>query len=168
MKEVIVSSLTQEELKKLLEYEPESGNFIRRISRHKHKAGEIAGTLHPFGYTHIKIDGRSYKAHRLAWFYIHGVWPNGEIDHIDRNRSNNALKNLRVVNRKGNVENTGPTIRSKTGIKGASWKAKIKKYQAQITHNGQKIYLGIFDTAIEAGVAYENAAQRLFKHYQGA
>lgn len=163
-----MSSLTQEELQRLLEYDPHTGKFTRRISRFKHRAGEVAGFVHPFGYVHIGVNGRQYKAHRLAWLYVHGTWPDGEIDHIDRNKANNTLANLRVVTRKGNVENTGPTKRSKSGIKGVSWKAQCKRWQAQITHNRKKIYLGVFKTAQEAQLAYEKAAKQFFKSYQGA
>lgn len=162
-----MSSLTREELQRLLEYDQQSGNFIRRINRHKHKAGEVAGCLHPFGYVHIRIGSQAYKAHRLAWFYVHGNWPDGEIDHIDRNKANNSLANLRVVTRKGNVENTGPTKRSKSGIKGVSWKAQCQRWQAQITHNRKKIYLGVFKDIQEAQLAYETAAKQFFKSYQG-
>jgi hypothetical protein len=162
-----MSLVNQERLKQLIEYNPSDGVFTRKIQRHKHMAGEAAGTLHPFGYIHIRIDGRSYKAHRLAWFYVHGVWPEGDIDHIDRNRSNNCIANLQDVSRKENMENASPHSKNKSGFKGVSWKFQCKRWQAQITHNRKKIYLGVFKTAQEAHLAYEKAAKQFFTNYQG-
>src|SRR4051812_40825019 len=88
--------VTQERLKQVLVYSPESGLFTRR--------GRVAGTTYR-GRINIFIDYRGYLAHRLAWLYVHGRWPIGDIDHIDGNASNNAISNLREVSRSVNMQN---------------------------------------------------------------
>jgi hypothetical protein len=89
------AKLTAERLRKRLRYDAETGLFTRRVgSGHAH-AGDMAGSVHSTGYVRICIDGGRYTAHRLAWLYVHGVWPSGQIDHINRNRSDNRIANLR-------------------------------------------------------------------------
>ena len=161
-----MSLLTQERLKQLLEYNPSDGVFTRKIQRHKHMTGEAAGS-NSLGYVQIRIDGVAYKAHRLAWLYVHGKWPKNDIDHIDRNRSNNAIANLQDVTRKENMENVSLHVKNKSGFKGVSWKSQCKQWQAQITHNRKKVYLGVFKTAQEAHLAYQQAAKQFFTNYQG-
>ena len=93
------NSITQDDLKSLLTYDPDTGEFRWRFSRPRCAKGALAGTASYHGYTVIKINGRSYRAHRLAWLYEYGRWPNGELDHINRRRSDNTIANLREVSR---------------------------------------------------------------------
>lgn len=86
--------LTVERLRELLDYDPETGVFRWKEPRRKCRVGEVAGSLRKDGYVKIQVDGRFYQAHRLAWLCVYGVWPSA-IDHIDGNRANNAIANLR-------------------------------------------------------------------------
>ncbi|WP_353511490.1 HNH endonuclease signature motif containing protein [Escherichia sp. 10290] len=102
------------------------------------------------------MDGVRYFAHRLAWLYVYGEWPKQEIDHIDRNRRNNAISNLRDVSRVVNALNVGPR-NSNAGIKGVTFCQARNQWQAQINVSGKNITLGRFNTIDEAAIAYKAA-----------
>jgi HNH endonuclease len=89
------TKLTAERLRERLHYDAETGVFTRRVGSSNARAGDVAGSVHSTGYVRISIDGGKYTAHCLAWFYVHGVWPSDQIDHINRNRSDNRIANLR-------------------------------------------------------------------------
>lgn len=100
--------ITHEELLRILDYDPHSGVFTWKVFMgSRATVGSVAGTIQD-GYTNIRIYGRGYKAARLAWLYTHGVWPEEQMDHIDRERSNNRLNNLRDVTLQVNLENRRP------------------------------------------------------------
>jgi hypothetical protein len=86
--------LTAERLRERLHYDAETGVFTRRVGSGHARAGDVAGTVHRTGYVRISIYGGKYTAHHLAWFYVHGVWPSDQIEHINRKRSDNRLVNL--------------------------------------------------------------------------
>jgi len=113
--------LKHEELKSILSYDLQTGEFVwAEDVNPRAMKGYRAGTLRPDGYVQIRINGKLYLAHRLAWFYVYGEWPSCEIDHISRNRSDNRITNLRVgilVNR----QNTPVRKDNKTGVKGVHW-----------------------------------------------
>lgn len=92
------NNLSHDYLIKILDYNPDTGIFKWKIKRKQKNPGDVAGTLLSDGYIHIQIDGSKYKAHRLAWFYIHKKWPMNEINHKDHNRDNNAIDNLEECN----------------------------------------------------------------------
>lgn len=146
--------VTQERLKQLLHYEPQMGVFTWRVDRnHLARSGCVAGSVNSCGYRHIWIDGRQYKASRLAWLYVHGAFPSGLIDHIDRVRTNDRISNLRIASRIENGQNLGVRKNNKSGFVGVSWHKRTSKWTAQIAINGRKIYLGLFNTAKEASAA---------------
>ncbi|WP_048224772.1 HNH endonuclease [Citrobacter sp. BIDMC108] len=149
--------LTRDRLIEVLDYDEETGIFKwkKKLSS-RGVVGKIAGTT-SYGYSAINIDGVRYFSHRLAWLYFYGSWPNQEIDHIDRNRKNNAIKNLRDVNRIVNALNTGNRTDSTSGIKGVTFCKKRNQWQAQINLSGKNITLGRFDTIDEAAIAYKAA-----------
>jgi hypothetical protein len=100
-------TLTQEMLRKVIHYDPATGQFTwLKIGNTNGFAGKVAGSLDQQGYRRISVYSRFYKAHRLAWLYIHGVWPEPEIDHINRIRDDNRIENLRVADRLLNMRNT--------------------------------------------------------------
>lgn len=150
-------AISQEELKEILHYDPETGIFTRRVAsaNNKMKVGQVAGNIDR-GYVRIMVMGRLYRAHRLAWLYVHGRFPPDEIDHINGVRGDNRLCNLRPATKSQNGMNRG-AIRGKTsGYKGVSWHKRDKKWHAQATVDGNHHCLGYFDTAEEASVAYQS------------
>lgn len=153
--------LTQERLKELLDYEPETGNFFWRIRRGRGApAGGIAGTPHKNGYTSIKIDGGGpYLAHRLAWLYVTGEWPD-ELDHINRNKKDNRFTNLRECTRQQNQANRDIQKNNKSGWKGVR-KLKDNKWLARIQVGGKTVFIGHFKSASDASQAYADASRRL-------
>ena len=150
------STLTAESVHKILEYNPETGIFTYRISRGRGgKVGAIAGSLHSSGYIFI---GR-YKAHRLAWLYVTGVWPN-EIDHINGVKHDNRWSNLRETTHSINMQNQYKVRRhnKSTGVLGVY--AVGDKFQASIRTNGVLKFLGYFKTTEEAHAAYLEAKRK--------
>lgn len=140
-------------LKAALDYDEHTGLFTWVKPRVGIKAGTKAGSRHNCGYVAICIDGRDYLAHRLAWFWHYGTWPIYLIDHIDGNRANNAIANLRDVPRIFNAHNVRRANRdSKTGFLGVT---KIKRgFEAQIATRGVHYHLGVFKTPEQAHEAY--------------
>lgn len=150
-------------LRELFHYDPETGVFTRLVTRPGKGArvGDVAGTLKPSGYLTIWICGANHMAHRLAWLYVHGKWPDHEIDHIDGNRANNAIANLRDVTRSVNHENLRRARSDNAhGFLGVS-PFKGKWWKARITVNGKWQHLGTFRTPEEAHAAYLEAKRRL-------
>jgi hypothetical protein len=149
--------ITAKQLRDLLAYNPDTGEFRWRIRPSKAvKANDLAGSPDNKGYCTIGIQGRIYKAHRLAWLYEHGKWPDGLIDHINGNKSDNRLCNLREVNNSGNAQNIRrPNRRNKSGFLGVIWFQN--KWRANITVNKKTIWLGDYSTPEEAHSAYISA-----------
>jgi hypothetical protein len=160
---------TQERLKELLSYDPETGVFTRLVGRSgpNARAGDVAGCNNGQGYVRIYVDGKPYKAHRLAWFYTHGVWPS-EMDHKNGNRSDNRIANLREVTRAENKANSSAYKNNTSGYVGVSLHKKSGQWIAQIQKDGKKQGLGYFPTPEVARAAYVEAAQRLFGEFMRA
>lgn len=150
--------VTQERLKELLHYDPHTGVFVWLVDRnHLAKAGSVAGSINSCGYIQIWIDGRQYKASRLAWLYVHGSFPSGLMDHIDRIRTNDRISNLRVATKVENGQNLKVKKNNKSGFVGVNWHKATSKWTAQIMFDGKKIYLGIFNTPEEAATSRAKA-----------
>lgn len=148
--------MTQLELQALFSYSPETGLLTWKVSlSNRTKAGDTVRGKSPDGYYRVGIHGKVYLAHRIIWVLIHGSAPQYDIDHIDGDPSNNRLDNLRDVSRSANITNQHKR-RPKTNspLKGAYWDKNAKRYMSQITVNGQRKYLGYFDTAEQAHEAY--------------
>ena len=148
-------------LKQLVRYDAEAGHFLWRVDRKgSAKAGDIAGSECGGGYRAVCLDGHTYKAHRLAWFYVHGAWPVGHIDHIDGDTGNNRIANLRDVDRSTNLQNQRRAHhRSSTGVLGVFPAKTPGRFTAQIRKAGKLHYLGTFDDTQQAHDAY-GAAKR--------
>jgi hypothetical protein len=155
-------ALTVERLRELLIYDKDSGEFVRRTSTAPNaRAGDVAGT-NSNGYIVIGIDGVLHAAHRLAWMYVTGDWPAGEVDHKDGRKSNNRWDNLRDVSHQTNARHQlRPSKRNRAGFLGATWIASRNKWRAQVTVNRKTIFVGQFDTAQEAHTAYLAAKAKL-------
>lgn len=160
----MTKALTVERLRELLEYDPETGDFRWKFDRgSKAPAGAIAGGLNK-GYWLISIDGRRRRAHRLAWLYVHGVWPSGEIDHRNENKVDNRIANLREATRRQNTENISlPRRDNKSSTRGVSTKPRKGRpcWSARIVVDGKQRYLGQFDSPEEAAAAYLAAKAEL-------
>lgn len=157
---------TVDRLKELLVYDPDTGIFTRRCDHGRHdcfKKGQKAGTLSAKnGYILIGIDLKQYMAHRLAWLYVYGNWPSKWIDHINGDRADNRVVNLRDVDKQENQANSRKYRSNSSGKKGVCWHKQHKKFRAYIAPNRRQKHLGLFDTAEEAHAAYVEAAKQLF------
>jgi hypothetical protein len=163
--------LTADRLRQVLSYDSATGLFVWRVHLpwSRGHAGNIAGRPmtggRAAGYIRIKIDGRDYLAHRLAWLYVHGVWPSLKLDHKNRNRGDNRFANLRQATDSQNAANRPHTKRNKTGYKGVSRYKDTDRYQAFIQVSRRNVWLGTFDTAEEAHAAYLDAARARFGEF---
>jgi hypothetical protein len=149
--------MTTNELRNLLVYDPATGYFTwkQRVAKCI-QIGSVAGNTNKTGYVTIGLCKKVYKAHRLAWLYTYGSWPDGLIDHINGVKSDNRLSNLRVVNETGNSENVRkPNKRNKSGFMGVIWYQN--KWRANITVNKKTKWLGDYATPEEAHAAYLGA-----------
>ena len=154
-KETVMSKrLTQKRLKELLHYDPITGIFIRlKTTAGNAKSGDIAGYLNGNGYRMISIDGKKYTTSRLAWLYVEGYFPENEMDHRNRIRSDNRWKNLRHVSHQCNLRNCDISKNNKSGITGIHWDETRKKCKAQIMVDGKCILLGRFNLKTDAARA---------------
>ena len=147
------ANLTAQRLRELLHYNPETGAFRWHNPHGKAQRKPFAGSRDSSGYTKIGIAGQDYRAHRLAWLYVHGDWPRGQLDHIDGNPSNNALNNLRDVSQYVNQQNQrGAHADSKHGLMGVT--KRPTGWMARINTGGVHRYLGIFPSQESAHAAY--------------
>ena len=172
--------ISQEMLKALLTYEPETGVFRwkerppemfedgcgrynkeRNCKRWNNQwADTEAGTTRPDGYKIITVKRRRYRSHHLAFLYVHGFLP-GELDHIDNNPSNNRISNLREATRSQNMANSY----NRRANRGVCWHRAAGKWEAHITINRKKHYLGLFRTQEEAAAARKAAAKEQFGEF---
>jgi len=171
MKATDSETLTADEVRRFLDYVPATGKFFWKyrtdgsagnVKWNPRYAGKETGTLKgDQGYVLIKLNYRSYLAHRLAWVWMTGTWPPDDVDHKNGVKCDNRFENLRLATRSQNRANVGKTCRNTTGFKGVKYNRKERTYRAQIGCNGTQHYLGSFVTAEEAYVAYRDAAQKI-------
>ena len=153
-------------LKTVLDYNPETGVFTHKTNRSpKAYPGATAGRINTNGHRQIGIDGERYMAHRLAWFWVHGVWPTDQIDHINGNRDDNRIDNLRPATHKQNMENQTLHCNNGSGFRGVSWHKANKKWAAYVNHNGKRKYLGIYASVDDAIRVVRLARNQLFTHH---
>ena len=149
--------ITQESLKKFYIYNPITGEFIRRLPTKSTNIGENPTFVNSQGYLVISWNGTHQLAHRLAWLYIYGSFPAGQIDHIDHNKLNNSITNLRAVESRENQLNCSLSKNSTTKVNGVSYHKNTGKYRAYIMVNRKQVHLGLFDSLEEAKQAREQA-----------
>lgn len=151
------SLITAVELRELLHYQPETGVFTWLSHAGGVLRGAVAGNRNSLGYMVLGLKGKKYRQHRLAWLYVHGVWPIGTLDHLDADRANNRIANLRCVSHAYNMQNVKvATVRSKTGVRGVYWSERLSGYMASIKCDGKKKRRGPFKTIEDGRVAYVN------------
>lgn len=161
--------LTQQKLKELLHYDPETGVFTRlKYLDGKAVAGDRAGSVCPKGYRSIYVDGRSYRCARLAWFYVHGHFPKEQIDHINMLRDDNRIANLRPATHQENQRNRGMMANNKSGYRGVSFYKRDNKWKAYVKVNGKLMHLGYFKDINDAISASSAARKSLFGEFSDA
>lgn len=137
--------ITQKELKEILEYNKNTGEFFWKISpMYNVNVGDKAGNNHN-GYTRLTIKGKKYLTHRLAWLYVYGEFPEADIDHIDNDRTNCKINNLRIANKSTNAYNRKRQINNTSGIKGVLWSKASKKWMVRVGVNKHKLYFGVWE-----------------------
>jgi hypothetical protein len=145
--------ITKAKLQSLYNYSAETGEFVRLTSAGGYIKNTIAGSTDTYGYRQLSIDWKKVLAHRLAWLFVYGALPDGEIDHINGNRSDNRIINLRLSSRSVNTQNIRLARKTSiTGVLGVS--PQGMKFQARINSNGKQRHLGTFQTKEEAHEAY--------------
>ena len=143
-------TLTAEQCRELLEYRVGVLYWLVAVAR-RVKVGDVAGCLKRDGYVYISVKNRPYKRSRLVWLMHTGSWPTNHIDHINRDRSDDRIENLRDVTHQQNHFNTG--------ARGYCWDKRRQKWMAYIMVNGKQIHLGYYDAEAEARAAYEAAKE---------
>ena len=145
--------VAQARLKELLDYNPDTGVFTWRKSRGCVAAGSVAGCMDAKGYLRIRVDGKKYANHRLAWLYVYGEFPADQLDHINRVRNDNRICNLRTATQTENHQNTRKPRTNTSGVVGVCWDKSRGKWIAQITTNGRCKHLGYYGAIEEAAAA---------------
>ena len=159
-------SLTQTIVKERLDYDPDTGVVRWKVSPARRvKIGDVAGYMSNTGYINIEIFSKAYRLHRVIWLMVYGSFPDHVIDHINGNRSDNRLVNLRAATNKQNGENQCLQVNNSSGFRGVSWHSSTNKWQARVCHHRSSYYLGTFDTAEEAARVVKGARDLLFTHH---
>jgi hypothetical protein len=162
------NELTRERLCELLDVDVEKGLFVwKHTMGGKAKKGQEAGSLTSQGYVQLRLDQQDYLAHRLMWFYVYGAFPVVQVDHIDRNRTNNSATNLRVATPKQNGENRSLNSNNLSGHRGVFFRKDLtsKPWHVNIMSNRKTIHIGYFSTLDEAIQARRNAEDKYFTHH---
>lgn len=157
--------ITQDYLKSKLIYDPDTGIFTNRVRRGPRMPGLEAGCWHSQGYRVINILGKFEFAHRLAWVYVYGKHPRKYIDHINRNRADNRISNLREADMFHNAQNADPqakkSMRKMTSkYMGVHWSKQAKKWSVGIGAYGKRMHIGLFVDEEEAAKAYLEAKKK--------
>lgn len=138
-------------------YDPETGVIVHKVNRNSVLAGQVAGNLEANGYVRVKVRGHKVLAHRLAVLLMTGAWPTGEIDHVNRDKSDNRWVNLREASSSANNHNRSLFRNNTSGAKGVQWRRQLGKWQAIITVNRKRRSLGHFIDFEDAVAARRDA-----------
>ena len=155
--------ISQDKLKRVLHYNPETGVFIWLVNRGKCHIGDIAGTVSKDRHVRIGLNYSRFKAHRLAFIYMTGKSPD-EIDHINQDPSDNRWCNLRPITHTFNMRNMPKLTTNTSGVTGVVWSESKQKWKAEIW-NGKNVHLGLFAT-IEEAAAARKGAEKILKFHQ--
>lgn len=158
--------LTHNELIELLDYEQCTGLFRWKFSRWPvTTAGQVAGGQQNNQYVIISINKKRYLAHRLAWFYVYGRWPVMHLDHINGDRTDNRIANLRECSRVQNQCNRPTPKNNTSGVKGVYWEGRSKKWRAVVVFNKKKKHVGMFANLFDAEMAVKKARDSLHAEF---
>ena len=151
--------ITQDRLKELVTYDPETGIFMRKVrTSNRVDMAKPMGTVDTYGYLWCSLDGKAFRLHRLAMIYVYGSVHYGDVDHINMDRKDNRISNLREVSRSVNMQNKhAASANNKTGYVGVCFDSRRNKYTAQIRINGKNTHLGMFDSPDIAHAEYVKA-----------
>ena len=159
-------TITAEEARQLFSYNPDTGDLTWRVSRGaRARAGNAVGWKNGEGYLRTSVNRKRYLTHRLAWLIHYGSWPRDFIDHINGDRSDNRLVNLREASRAENGRNRGANRNNTSGYKGVSWHKANRRWVAQVYSEAGNRHLGCFNTPEEAHAAYCAAAVELYGEF---
>jgi hypothetical protein len=136
-------------------YFPEQGTLVS-------KDGKVLRDLRKDGYVQLYIENQRQYAHRVAWRLYYGEWPDRSIDHIDGNKSNNKISNLRLADMSQQKANARINSNNTSGYRGVHWNTAANKFQALLKHRGRAYHLGLFATAKEAHVAYQKKFNEIY------
>lgn len=156
---------TQAYLREVMNYDPETGEFTWTKKRRSIRVGDPCGRVNIWGYREIGVCSKLYPAHRLAFLYMTGRWPEPYVDHINRVRSDNRWCNLREATASENSANGSLRGNNTSGLMGVVWDKARSKWRAQIRINGRKTNLGRFHSAEEAAAAHDRAARAMFGEF---
>ncbi len=162
MRKLERNKVTFAEVRQLFDYNSETGEFIRFIGIPGASAGIVKGCIRSDGYDQISVNRKRELTHRLVWLWVHGYLPE-QIDHIDGNRLNNRIANLREATTSQNHGNMARPTKNTSGYKGV--RQRGKRFYASIKHNRKMLYIGTFATAEEAHIAYCEKARELFGEF---
>lgn len=157
--------LTQERAKELFRYREDGVLIWASSNSNRASVGNIAGSMFPSGYVSVQVDGKRHYIHRLVWLFHHGYLPEHQLDHIDRNKSNNRIENLREVSQSCNNRNQGNPSSNTSGVKGVSWCNANKNWTAKIEVFGRTFFVGCSTDFLEA-VCHRLAAEQ-FEDWSG-
>lgn len=144
-----------EKLRARLRYDPDTGVFTWAFKHCGVRLGAAAGSLNPKGYVQIKFDGKNHWAHRLAWVFVYGVMPTAVLDHINGDKADNRIQNLREATPAQNAANHKMLTTNTSGFRGVTWNATDRKWMATAQHMRKRYRLGRFRTLEEAVQAYD-------------
>lgn len=168
----MTSELRPEYLATRLRYEPETGKlfWLNCETMPPNWNGRFAGkeaftARRPSGYLHGAINSTLYQAHRIAWAIYYGEWPVSAIDHIDHDKTNNKISNLRLASDSVNNKNKSKQHNNKSGVTGVSWFKDCSKWRAEIKVDGRKKHLGLF-SKFEDAVAVRKAAEEQYGFHE--
>lgn len=162
-----IKNLSVDWINKFVQYNPDTGEFIRiGALRNNFVPGQRA-EVYSGGYYYVCLGGLHVPAHRVAWFLAHEEWPDCHIDHINRDRKDNRLCNLRKAEKWQNNLNKSTYKNNKSSQKGVNYHIQRRKWQASIGYRGERIYIGLFETFEEAKQAYLSKEKELFGEFRG-
>ena len=157
-----MKKLTHDRAQEMLNYDPSTGVFTWRKKPNRNiVVGSIVGSYDKDGYLETRLDREPLKIHRLAWFYVHGVWPDGDIDHKNGIRADNRIDNLRDVTASENQCNRHTGRPNKSGFRGVVYHSKTGRWTSRLMVKGKSYSFGYHDSPQEASVLYEAAAKEL-------
>lgn len=153
------------DVRELFDYHEDGYLIWRRNQGYNKTKGRRAGVLEYHGYSRVRVYKKSYAEHRLIWMWHYGTVPSMDLDHIDRNRSNNRIENLRLASRARNNQNSTKRKNTSSRWKGVSWAKHVRKWHAYLNTENGRLQLGYFDKEVDAAAAYDRAAEEHFGDY---